>query len=392
MTDVLDVMRPHLAAMWADGERLVQRVTKAVTGQVASYAVTPSSEIWIGMTRILERVAHGNPFGEPTEEDRDAAYGTGAQGARAGIRPEDLVAAILLGAAEVEADVMARAAAAGVDADLRLEASTRSRRWAEQVTVWATQSLIASGRGESERQELQDRLVRGLREGMPRSEAHQQAEALGVDPQREWFAVLALPGPAGDPMAATALRLATPGALWASPAEGSAGPELTGLVPQRPRARSDLVIGIAGPTPLASSAATLVDAARAARAAHRFGRYGVHDLTDLGLLVPLHEDPALAERMVSRWIEPLAHEPRHALLATLRSWLAHDGQVDRVAREFGVHPNTVRNRLARIDLALGPDWRTAGPRAEIWTALQAVDAEIVEVSTSPRVPASLNGR
>lgn len=219
MTDLAKVMEPHFEAMWADSDRLVQRVTRAVTSQVPSYAATPSSEVWIGMTRILERVAHGNPLAAPTEEDRLAAYGTGAQGARAGIVPEDLVAAILLGAGEVEADVMRRAAAAGVDAETRLAASVRSRRWAEQVTVWATQGLMTAERGDVERHVLEDRLVRELRAGISHDVVVERATALGVDPHRDWYAVLALGGPAKDPAASVALRLANPGALWSTVSE-----------------------------------------------------------------------------------------------------------------------------------------------------------------------------
>lgn len=382
MTELAKVMKPHLEAMWAESDRLVQRVTRSVTGQVPSYAATPSSEVWIGMTRILERAAHGNPFGDPTEEDRLAAYGTGAQGARAGIAPEDLVAAILLGSAEVEADVMGRAAAAGVDAEVRLAASARSRRWAEQVTVWATQGLMTAERGDVERHVLEDRFVREVRAGMTGDALRRRAEALGVDPQRDWYAVLALGEPAVDPAATVALRLANPGALWSSvSADADGGLELVGLLPRVPRVGPELVVGVAGPAPLVDTAVTLAEASRAARAAQGFGRRGVSDLTGLGLLVPLHEDPALAARLVRRWIEPLQEPARHELVPTLRSWVAHDGQVDLVAREFAVHANTIRNRLARIGDVLGQAWREPASRAEIWAALQVNESNIVKISS-----------
>ncbi|RNL62141.1 PucR family transcriptional regulator [Nocardioides marmoriginsengisoli] len=370
MTEIEDRMRPHLEAMWADRDRLVQQVTRAVTSQVPSYAVTPSSEVWIGMTRILERVAYGDPFAPPTEDDRVAAYGTGAQGARAGIAPEDLVAAVLLGAREVEADVLDRAAAAGLSAEQLLLASGLARRWAEQMAVWATQGLVGAARDHSERHVIEERLVLGLLQDAPRGVVLEQAAGLGVDPGRDWFAVVALGVADDDPAAATALRLATPGALWATVSDGAGQVELVGLVPRIPRVPDELVVGAAGPGTLFRATPMLRDAARAARVARRFGRRGASDLDALGLLVPLHEDPDLAARLTARWIAPLEAEPRHQLVATLRSWIAHDGQVELVAREFAVHANTVRNRLVRIGDILGPEWRTPPCRAEIWAALQ----------------------
>lgn len=154
-----------------------------------------------------------------------------------------------------------------------------------------------------------------------------------------------------------------------------------GLLPQVPRVSPELVVGIAGPAPLAQAAATLVEASRAARAARRFGLNGVTDLVALGLLVPLHEDPALGARLVRRWIDPLEIHARHDLVPTLRSWVTHDGQVDLVAREFAVHANTIRNRLARIGEVLGAEWRAPASRAEIWAALQVHDSNIVNISS-----------
>lgn len=363
-------MRVHLDAMWADHDRLVQRVTRAVTREVSSYAVTPSSEVWIGTTRVLEQAARGNPFAPPTEDDRLAAFATGAQGAGAGITPGDLVAAVLFGAREVEADVFERASRAGVPAEVRLRASARARQWAEQMAVWATEGLLGAGRTPATRHVLAERLVLDLRQGAPRALVLEQAAALGLDPQRDHVAVVALGVSGADLAGSTALRLAVPGAIWASEAEPDGRLAVLGLLPRRPPASRELVVGLAGPAPLAETGSALRDAARAARVALRFGRRGVSELGDLGLLVPLHEDPQLAARLRDRWVTPLETVPRHDLVATLRSWVGHEGQVERVAGELAVHPNTVRNRLGRIGTLLGPGWREPAHRAEIWAALQ----------------------
>ena len=134
-------LRPHLAATWADRDTLVARVAAEVIATVPTYATTPSSEVWIGMTRILEQAASGDPFGAPTAADLDAAAGTGIQGARAGITTPDLVAAVLLGARQVEDEVMARAEAAGVSVEVQLSGARAARRWAEAIAVAAARAL-----------------------------------------------------------------------------------------------------------------------------------------------------------------------------------------------------------------------------------------------------------
>lgn len=359
-------MRPHLDAMWADRDRLVRRVGEAVTNSVPSYATTPSSEVWIGMTRILERAAHGNPFGPPTEEDRLAALGTGVQGAGAGIAVHDLVTAVLLGARAVEYDVLDRAAQAGVAAADLLTASRAARAWAERVAVWAAQGLQGARPDDVEAHVRHERLVAELTAG-DLDLARARLVRLGLDPAARWRAV-AVPGGVTP-----ALRLANHGGVWGTTA---------GLVPGPVSVPRELVAGVSEPVAFDALPAALRDATRAARVGLRFGRSGAVSLDQLGLLVPLHEDPALAGRLGERWVRPLEAEPRHDLVRTLAAWLSRDGQVDAVARDLAVHANTVRNRLARAGRLLGDEWRTPQGRAELWAALQVADRELVETSTN----------
>lgn len=359
------VMRPHLDALWADRDRIVRRVTDAVTGGVPSYATTPSSEVWIGMTRILERAAHGNPFGPPTEEDRLAAIGTGVQGAGAGIEVDDLVTAVLLGAREVEHDVLDRAARAGVGPADLLAASRAARVWAEQVAVWAVHGLQGARPDDVEPHVRHEQLLAELLTG-ELDAARDTLARLGLDPAARWRAVAVLDG------ITPALRLANHGAVWGT---------TTGLVPRPPSVPGELVAGVSGPVGFEELPTALRDATRAARVGLRSGRRGAVDLAGLGLLVPLHEDPALARRLRDRWIGPLQEHPRHDLVRTLAAWLARDGQVDAVARDLAVHANTIRNRLARTTRLLGDDWRTPQGRAELWAALQVDDVELVGTST-----------
>jgi hypothetical protein len=368
--DVSTALRPFLDQVWADRDRLTERVARLITAELATYAVTPSSEVWIGMNRIFERSVTGDPFAGPTEEDRQAAVATGIQGGRGGISTEDLVAAVLIGVREVGDEVMARAAAAGIDAEVRLEGTRRSFAWAQQVALWAAQGLAQGAAGAAaEEREAVNRLVAALRHGAPADEVQALASGLGLDLAAPWYAVyVRAPRGAEDSgveAAALAFRLTQRGGtVWIED-----GPATIGLVTAPPTSAERVIIGVAGPAPLADLGPALVEADRAGRVARALAGPGVHTLETLGLLVPLHEDPVLLERLRRRWLAPLAGGPRHDLVATLRSWQRYGGQVDPVARELLVHANTVRNRLSRIDSLLGPDWRLPRQQAEIWAAI-----------------------
>ncbi|MGZ4545278.1 MAG: PucR family transcriptional regulator [Blastococcus sp.] len=64
---------------------------------------------------------------------------------------------------------------------------------------------------------------------------------------------------------------------------------------------------------------------------------------------------------------------RAALVASLRTWLDHNGHWDAAAASLGVHRHTLRSRIQRIEEILGRDLDSAGLRAELWTALQLLD-------------------
>jgi purine catabolism regulator len=57
--------------------------------------------------------------------------------------------------------------------------------------------------------------------------------------------------------------------------------------------------------------------------------------------------------------------------ATLRSFLSHHGSRLKVAKELGLHRNTVRNRLAQIESTIGRSMDDPDARASAWLALQA---------------------
>lgn len=84
-------------------------------------------------------------------------------------------------------------------------------------------------------------------------------------------------------------------------------------------------------------------------------------------------EPQRAAAYAESFLAPLGSADAAAdeLLATLRSFLRHHGSRGEVAAELGVHRNTVRNRIAHIETALGRSLDDPQARVDAWIALQA---------------------
>src|SRR4051794_22710094 len=135
---------------------------------------------------------------------------------------------------------------------------------------------------------------------------------------------------------------------------------------------------VLGPdVPLARSAASL----RRARAAHALllqGRLPRRALTvadeHLAALVLSGLDPAAGADLAARALAPLGALPAGAqgrLRETLRAWLDRLGQIQRVAGELHVHPQTVRYRLSQLRELFGAALDDPEARFELALALRA---------------------
>lgn len=80
---------------------------------------------------------------------------------------------------------------------------------------------------------------------------------------------------------------------------------------------------------------------------------------------------AQARDFAATFLAGLAGPDEEVLLETLGSFLRHLGSRQHVAEELGVHRNTVRNRLAQLERAVGGSLDDAQVRADAWIALQA---------------------
>ena len=85
-------------------------------------------------------------------------------------------------------------------------------------------------------------------------------------------------------------------------------------------------------------------------------------------------DPALAAELSEQRLAPLAElpeGPRERLTETLRAWLDRPGQVQAVAAELDVHPQTVRYRVKQLRELFGERLEDPEARFELSLALRA---------------------
>ncbi|RKQ92699.1 PucR-like helix-turn-helix protein [Solirubrobacter pauli] len=90
----------------------------------------------------------------------------------------------------------------------------------------------------------------------------------------------------------------------------------------------------------------------------------------------LAAEPALAADLARSRLAPLdglASGPRERLVETLRAWLDRPGQVQAVAAELDVHPQTVRYRLKQLRELFGERLEDPEARFELALALRAAD-------------------
>jgi hypothetical protein len=91
----------------------------------------------------------------------------------------------------------------------------------------------------------------------------------------------------------------------------------------------------------------------------------------------LRADPALGAELAATRLAPLDGLPagaRTRLRETLAAWLAHQGRVPEIAAALGIHPQTVRYRLARLRERFGSALDDPERRFELELALRAAES------------------
>ena len=90
------------------------------------------------------------------------------------------------------------------------------------------------------------------------------------------------------------------------------------------------------------------------------------EIVDHGILALVGQE--VAASFADTFLGPLS--TRVDLKATLQSFLRHHGSRGQVARELGVHRNTVRKRIEEIEEAVGRSLDDPQVRVSAWVALQ----------------------
>jgi len=212
---------------------------------------------------------------------------------------------------------------------------------------------------------------------------HRRALGLGLDLSRPHLVLVATPGEGGlEAFRVWARRLVTTygGVI------GSVAATLTVIVGAE--AETDLsdapgpgeAVGRSGPaTGVNELAAAFVDAQTCLRALQALGhRNRVAAAADLGPFRFLLSSSgrADAQRFVDHNIgRLLEHDARRgtSLVDTARCYLANGQRHADTARELGIHPNTLYQRLSRLDAILGPGWLHESRCLDIQLALRIND-------------------
>src|SRR3954471_18077886 len=144
---------------------------------------------------------------------------------------------------------------------------------------------------------------------------------------------------------------------------------LTALAQGRPAA-----LGPAVPLALAGLSVRRAVATHALLAAGRLGERAFARAEEHLPALVIAADPALGAELAQQRLAPLqtlADGPRARLTETLRAWLDRPGQVQAVAAELGVHPQTVRYRVKQLRELFGDRLEDPEARFELGLALRA---------------------
>lgn len=248
---------------------------------------------------------------------------------------------------------------------------------AESIEGFSQERAVA----ESERQRRSRALARLLmRDDVLAAEVHDLAHQIGWMPTARVAALIAGDGGSEPDPDRIASRL---GADAIAIADGSlvlawiSDPGAPGRRAQLLAALDELPAALGHAVALERASESLLRA----RAAHTLvlggalGRQGELIVSDEHLpALLLHDGAGIVAELRARALAPLDElraAPRERLLATLRAWLDHPGQVTRAAAELHVHPQTVRYRVAQLRELLGERLDDPEARFELALALRA---------------------
>lgn len=369
------LIRPHVPA-------LSDEVIAAIRERVPAYRRPLSGRFGAGIRRGVEEALGRfvDLIVDPglDRSDSDAVYRNLGRGEHRDNRSLDaLLAAYRIGARISWRRVAAIAIDAGVDRRTLALLAEAVFAYIDEISAlsaegYAAEQLATAGEAERRRRRLASLLLAG---DVDEHRLREAAREAGWDLPRR-VAALAWAAPTA------AVRRRLPPATLVAESDETTGlalvgdPDAPGLRPRLERALTD-GYAVLGPTVAPAEAARSAARARAVQRLIGVGAVdadGLVEATDqLGKLVA-HGDPEALDELAERRLAPLAAETpasRARLAETLRAWLDHQGAIPRVAAELGVHPQTVRYRLARLRERFGAELDDPEARFELAIALRA---------------------
>lgn len=357
---------PTLAAMRAALPGVSSATIRAISSEVPGYRgaldttaqETLAQAVELALSGFLALAADQRDPSAPLAPAQAGAYALGRGEARAGRTLDALLAAYRIGARVAWRGLAGAAASAGLTAEALVP-------FAELVFAYIDQLSAASVAGHADelaaedrvRQRHLERLGHGLVVGASPEQLAAEAERARWAPPEALAAVLLPESHADDVLARIDARTLQPIEDVPGLPAGDAvllvpdpGDRLAGTLTRTLRGAAAVI----GPTvPWQQARTSFVRALRARTSLPDAGVVHTDEL--LAELVVVADPDALAD-LRARALAPLADlRPGTAqrLAETLRSWLLHRGQRDRIAAELYVHPQTVRYRVGQLRALFG---------------------------------------
>ena len=364
-----------LGAVFEDLEPLSRQVVVRMQQEMPAYAALRESDLLPGVSANFELMLPAMQSGRPFSDAELAAFAArGEARAGQGVALEELLRGWRLGTQTLVDEMVDRARQRGIAESTVLDL-TRG------VLAAADFAVVAAARGHrmaelrSDRQDQQRRadLVRGTVFGsLGGQELREGMEAYGLDPDRKYLALRAIPTAAWP-----AEQLEQLVGVGPSPHRTTRGlvalidGHLCGYTSSAPATPVDVSIGIGPASRPDALASSFRLASRAAATAAAFGLNGARGMASLGLLPAVLADDDVGEEMVRRYVAPASDGGIGPdVLDTVRSYIDHGLRVDRTASALFVHQNTVRYRLNRFEKSTGADLHKPSDVLEVWWSLQ----------------------
>jgi len=262
----------------------------------------------------------------------------------------------------------------GVDSDLILSGTRLLWETADVlasvvVTARQTAELDVAREVESQRGDSLRALVLDSRR---HTELVRRAPAFGLPQERLYWVIRARGDQTSQGDEIRARLESETRALGCAPLIGIIDEDIVGVIPVRPgRVDSTTCAGVDGPVSLDRVPHAFATASRMLHVALGFGMTGIFDLASLGLKVPVASEPELGKMFTDKYLRPLeeAGEFGKVLEETLVAHFRTGGHIKSTASALGVHPNTVRHRLDRVEALIGVFFDDLDSLVELWWAV-----------------------